>query len=175
MLFYWIVHFVHPLVFTRDCLTASPSALGSSPRMTGEKAGRIWQERYGDDMKKTGWRPNPFFVFSSRLTRVEFDNQIRFHLSCIRNVSQFRNTGGYQDDGLCEGDCTGTVDWSDLRNKIGDTNVRYWTTDAVSCDFNTWECTSGTNNNSCIAFNVNLSSGAVTNNYRNNTYYALCE
>ena len=32
--FDWIVHFVHPLVFTRDCLTASPSALGSSPRMT---------------------------------------------------------------------------------------------------------------------------------------------
>jgi hypothetical protein len=68
-----------------------------------------------------------------------------------------------------------TVDWLDLRDKIG-TNW-YWTTDAASCDFNTWACTSGTNNNSCSAFNVNLSSGAVFDYYAryNSNAYALCE
>jgi hypothetical protein len=105
-------------------------------------------------------------------------NFCKAHNKSLVSLADLGITGGYQDDAYCEGsECTGTFDWSDLRSKIGETEDYYWTTDAVSCDFNTWACTSGTNNNSCSAFNVNLSSGAVFDYYAryNSNAYALCE
>ena len=112
-------------------------------------------------------------------------NFCKAHNKSLVSLADLGIIGGYQDDANCEGsecicgeeECTETF-WSDLQNKILDYDS-YWVTDAVSCDLNTWECTSGTNNSSCAAFNVDLSSGAVIVCSRNNAgydyYRALCE
>jgi hypothetical protein len=103
-------------------------------------------------------------------------NFCKAHNKSLVSLADLGITGGYQDDDtFCkESDCTGTVDWSDLRNKIG--TDYYWTTDASSCDFNPWKCTPTTDNNSCYAFDVILSASAVNENARNTTFsYALCE
>ncbi|MBE6446861.1 MAG: hypothetical protein E7021_05625 [Alphaproteobacteria bacterium] len=106
-------------------------------------------------------------------------NFCKAHNKSLVSLADLSITGGYQDDAYCEGsDCTRTFTWSDLQDKLG--SGIYWVTDAVSCDLNTWKCTSGTNNNSCFAFFVNLSAGAVNYNARSSgSYddggYALCE
>ena len=92
------------------------------------------------------------------------------------SLSDMGITGGYEDDGCSRSSCTG-ANWSDLQSKLRYDN--YWVTDAVSCTDpeNRDGCTSGSNNNSCVAFYVNttpLSSG-VASVYRFNGRRALCE
>jgi len=103
-------------------------------------------------------------------------NFCKAHNALLVSLADLGITGGYQDDGYCTGsECTGTVDWSDLQKKIGTDG--YWTTDAVSCD-EYYSCTAGTNNNSCHALFVYLSSDTVGYNsrYYSDIYcYALCE
>ena len=102
-------------------------------------------------------------------------NFCKAHNKSLVSLADLGITDGYQDYAYCEGSECGTVNWSDLKDKLG--SDYYWVTDAVSCDLLTGECTSGANNNSCSAFYVNLSSGAVFYNDRLNHYYysALCE
>jgi hypothetical protein len=104
-------------------------------------------------------------------------NFCKAHNASMVSLVELGITGGYQDDGYCEGSECGTVDWADLRNKIGDTWDFYWTTDAGSCDAD-WNCKPVSNNNSCRAFAVHLSSGSVnaSNHYRStgSSTSALC-
>ena len=104
-------------------------------------------------------------------------NFCKAHGQSLVSLADLGITGGYQD-GWCKGsDCTGTVDWADLRNKLGDTEEEYyWTMDALSCDAN-GDCTAVSNNNSCEAFVVYPDSGTVSYYiYRSYSYaYAFCE
>jgi hypothetical protein len=109
-------------------------------------------------------------------------NFCKAHGDSLVSLADLGITGGYQDEAYCEGsdcicgeeECSETF-WSDLQDKLGDNY--YWVTDAVSCDNVTRVCTSGTNNNSCSAFLLHFSSGAVSYHYRssNVSRHALCE
>jgi type II secretory pathway pseudopilin PulG len=128
-----------------------------------------------------------YTVSASDVTWWSAVNFCKAHNKSLVSLADLGITGGYQDDAYCSGNseeedpCTGTFTWSDLRNKIGEDY--YWTTDAGSCDFGTWECTSSINDNSCVAFAVNFSFGVVNandtcpnrNHLGNYGYFALCE
>ena len=117
---------------------------------------------------KDGYIASPYLNWWSAV------NFCKAHNKSLVSLADLGITGGYQDDAQCEGSgCTGSFTWSDLQDKLG--KALYWVTDAISCDFNTRECTSGTNHNSCHAFFVHLSSGAVTINSRNFDSCALCK
>ena len=113
-----------------------------------------------------------YTVSSGRMTWWSAVNFCKAHNTSLVSLANLGITGGYQDDAYCDRDCTGTVNWADLRNKIGEEYYWVWVTDAVSCDGG---CKAGSNNNSCYAFAVNLSSGAVASHGRNVNAYALCE
>jgi hypothetical protein len=103
-------------------------------------------------------------------------NFCKAHNKSLVSLSDLGITGGYQDDGYCGGsECTGTFTWSDLQDKL--LNGDFWVTDAVSCDSDTLECTSGTNNNSCNAFLVHIGNYSYIDflNRHNSDYYALCQ
>ena len=119
-----------------------------------------------------------YTVFAGYTNWFSAVNFCKAHGQSLVSLADLGITGGYHDDASCSGsECMGTVDWADLRNKIGDTLDFYWTADAVSRDAD-WNFKAGSNNNSCTAFNVNLSSGAVNHYTRSSdfsSYYALCE
>ena len=118
-----------------------------------------------------------YVVSSDYTTWWSAVNFCKAHNKSILSLADLGITGGYQDEAYCGGsECTGTVDWSDLQSKIGETEPCYWVTDTVSCDAD-WSCKSESNNNSCLVFYVNLSSAVVTlsDRYTNDTLFALCE
>ena len=111
-------------------------------------------------------------------------NFCKAHNKSLVSLADLGITGGYQDDAYCDGsdcicgeeECTETF-WSDLQSKIGGGD--YWVTDAIRCCSDEGGYTLGTNNNSCMAFAVHPSSGAVSDyglyRFSNGIYVALCK